>query len=61
MEVPERPAEIKEELSKLFNAIEEKKLKEAKRLLAGLQKSIGTGPDLIKADVLIRRKEILNK
>ena len=61
MEVPERPAEIKEELSKLFHAIEEKKIKKAKRLLAGLQKSIGTGPDLIKADVLIQRKEILNK
>ena len=61
MDVSERPEEVREELTKLFRAIEEKKLMEAKHLLAELKDRIGLEPDLVKADVLIHRQEILDK
>ena len=61
MDVSERPEEVRKELTKLFRAIEEKKLMKAKHLLAELKDRIGLEPDLVKADVLIHRQEILDK
>ena len=61
MNVPARPQEIKDQLADLFLAIEKGGLKKAKRLLTNMQGEIGADPDLVKADVLIRRKEMLGK
>ena len=61
MDVPARPREVKERLTDLFVAIEEGKTKKAKRLLSDMRKRIGTDPDLVKASVLIQRREALEE
>lgn len=61
MDVPARPQEIKDQLTELFLAIDKGKMKKAKRLLNEVRGEIGVDPDLVKADVLIRRKEVLGK
>lgn len=60
--VEARPVEIKDELHQLFKLIQEQKLDEARGLMAKLEDAIeGREPELIKANVLIKRKEILGK
>lgn len=61
MDVPARPKEVEKQLTRLFGAIEQERMTEAKRLLSDIQSRIGADPDLVKADVLIRRKETLGK
>ena len=61
MDVPDRPPEIKDGLTKLFLAIEQGKIAKARKLLGRMQGRIGTDPDLVKARTLIRRKEVLGK
>ena len=61
MNVPARPREIETKLKNLFFAIDKGNTKKAKRLLDCLQRTIGTDPALIKADVLIHRLEVLEK
>lgn len=60
MDVPERPQEIKEQLSELFWTIEED-LEAARKMLDNLRITIGEDPDLVRASVHIHRKEILGK
>lgn len=59
MDVPARPQDVKDRLTDLFLAIEEGKMKKARRLLGDVRKRIGTDPDLVKASVLIHRRETL--
>ena len=60
--VASRPDNIKEELHNLYILIQEKKLVDAKVLMKTLEKEIeGREPELVKAEVLIKRKEILGK
>lgn len=62
MGVPERPAKIKEDLLELFRAIDNNELERAKTLKQTLVNEIGRDePEFAKAEVLIRRKEILGK
>ena len=61
MDVSARPREVGDELSRLFLAIEQGKLPEAGSILRKLKGEIGDDPDLVKADVLIRRKEIAGR
>ena len=62
MEVPERPQKIKDSLQELFRFIDEGNLEGAKELREELAAEIGDDePEFARADVLIRRKEILNK
>ncbi len=62
MEVPERPQKIKDSLQKLFRFIDDGNLQGAKQLRQELASEIGDDePEFFRADVLIRRKEILNK
>ncbi|MEA5592771.1 AAA family ATPase [Rivularia sp. UHCC 0363] len=62
MEVPERPQKIKDSLQQLFRFIDEGNLENAKELRQELVAEIGEDePEFVRADVLIRRKEILNK
>lgn len=60
--VESRPLFIKNELHKLFQLIQNKDLQKAKELMRKLEDEIeGREPDLVKANVLIQRKEVLGK
>ena len=59
MDVPARPQEVKDRLTKLFLAIERGELSQARALLNNLRQEIGPDPELVKADVLIHRKDVL--
>jgi predicted ATP-binding protein involved in virulence len=62
MGVPERPLEIKESLLKLFRLIDQGELDAARELRQHLADEIGADePEFVKADVFIRRKEVLNR
>lgn len=62
MEVPKRPQEIKDRLLELFRLIDNKDLDGAKKLRYQIAEEIGYDePELVRADVSIRRREILNK
>ncbi|MFW9259133.1 AAA family ATPase [Nostoc sp. CALU 546] len=62
MGVPERPQEIKESLLELFRLIDAGNIEGARQLRQQLALEIGADePEFVKADVLIRRKEILNR
>jgi len=53
-----RPEMVRKDLDKLFELIERKKLKLAKELIADLKKDMGTDPELMRAEMLIRRLEM---
>lgn len=60
--VASRPLAIKEKLHRLFILIQEGNLDQAKALMSQLEDEIeGREPELVKANVLIQRKEILGK
>jgi predicted ATP-binding protein involved in virulence len=62
MGVPERPQEVKDSLRELFRCIDSNNLEGAKKIRQVLASEIGEDePEFVRADVLIRRKEILNK
>jgi len=62
MATPARPQEIKENLLELFQLIEKGDLEKAKEMRQNIVDKIGGDePELIKAGVSIRRKEILNR
>ncbi len=62
MGVSERPQPIKEDIFKLFQLIDEGNLDSAKKLRQDIAEKIGLDePELIKAGVSIKRKEILNR
>ena len=61
MNVSARPDEIRDKVSLLFLAIERNELEKARRILGGLKDEIGADPDLVKADLLIKRKETLGR
>jgi predicted ATP-binding protein involved in virulence len=62
MGVPERPQEVKDSLRELFRYIDSNNLEDAKKIRQLLVSEIGEDePEFVRADVLIRRKEILNK
>lgn len=59
MDDESRPVDhVREDLTKLFELIERKKLDEAKKLVSILRKDMKTDPDLIRAETLIRREEL---
>ena len=60
MNVPERPQEIKERLLELFRLIDAGNLEGARKVRQNLASEIGADePEFVRADVLIRRKDIL--
>jgi len=60
--VSSRPENIKEELHKLYMFIQKQEFEKAKKLISKLENLIeGREPELVKAEVLIKRKEILGK
>lgn len=56
-----RPDAVDARLQTLFQTIDAGKLNAARTQIGSLKKLIGDDPDLAKADVLIRRKEIIGK
>jgi predicted ATP-binding protein involved in virulence len=62
MDVPERPQRIKDEISQLFRLIDQGDIEGAKQLRQQIENKIGHDePEFVRADVLIRRKEILKR
>ena len=61
MNVSARPDEVRDKVSLLFLAIERNELEKARGILDGLKGEIGADPDLVKADLLIKRKETLGR
>lgn len=56
-----RPDNVDADLHAMFLAINEGKLDEALNKIAALKQLIGDDPELVKAEVLIKRKEIIGK
>lgn len=56
-----RPDDVEKELRSIFLDIDKGALGVARNKIDSLRKSIGDDPDLVRADVLIRRKEIIGK
>lgn len=56
-----RPDSVKESLSSIYSSIDSGELYLAKTKIVELKQLIGEDPDLVKAEVLIRRKEIIGK
>jgi hypothetical protein len=48
-------------IQEIFATIEKGSLKSAKTMLEKLEKEIGADPELVKASVLIKRKELIGK
>lgn len=62
MDVPERPGRIKEKLREYFRLIDTNALEDARRMRQELEQEIGRDePEFARADVLMRRKELLNR
>jgi predicted ATP-binding protein involved in virulence len=62
MGVPDRPLHIKHRLQQLFHLIDDGDLEAAQQLKEQLEQQIGFDePEFVKADVMIRRKEILGR
>jgi predicted ATP-binding protein involved in virulence len=62
MGVPDRPQQIKNQLQQLFHLIDDGNLAAAQQLKEQLEQQIGFDePEFVKADVMIRRKEILGR
>jgi predicted ATP-binding protein involved in virulence len=56
-----RPEKVKEALRQIYELIDSRKLEEARESIAELEKQIGEDPELVKANVLIKRKELIGK
>jgi len=56
-----RPDEISQELGEIYDKIDSLEFSEAREKIAKMRERIGEDPDLVKAEVLIKRKEIIGK
>lgn len=56
-----RPNDVKEALRTLFEQIDRGQLEKAKQSILCLENQIGEDPELVKANVLIKRKELIGK
>jgi predicted ATP-binding protein involved in virulence len=62
MDGKERPAEIQDQLEELFSLIHQGHLSEAQQLVEQLSETIGASePELGKAEVMIKRREIIGR
>ncbi len=59
--VDSRPIEVKMKLSELFRTIQHGTIAEARKRLAELEETIANDPELVKANVLIKRKEVIGR
>lgn len=56
-----RPDEVSKGLGDIYNKIESGLIDEARALINSMRNEIGDDPDLVKAGVLIKRREIIGK
>jgi predicted ATP-binding protein involved in virulence len=56
-----RPLEVNSAIQKIYQLIDSNHLDEAKQEVDSLKQAIGNDPDLVKAEVLIKRKELIGK
>ncbi|MEA3294128.1 MAG: AAA family ATPase, partial [Euryarchaeota archaeon] len=56
-----RPDEVDSDLNRIFKTIDAGKLEEARRQITNLMQKIGADPELVKAEVLIKRRELIGK
>ena len=56
-----RPNEVDSDLSRIFKTIDAGKLEDARSQITNLRQKIGADPELVKAEVLIKRKELISK
>jgi predicted ATP-binding protein involved in virulence len=56
-----RPSEVEIELRAIYDQISEGQLDTARNSIAALEKKIGEDPELVKAKVLIKRKELIGR
>jgi len=56
-----RPDEVSVKLHNIYDAIDQAHFDEARRSIAAMKSEIGEDPELLKAEILIRRKEIIGK
>ncbi len=56
-----RPDQVENRLHNVFLAIQKGKAKDARQLIDALRQEIGEDPELVKAEILIKRKEIIGK
>ena len=56
-----RPDEVSVKLHDIYSSIDKNHIEEARRSIAVMKEEIGEDPELIKAEILIRRKEIIGK
>jgi predicted ATP-binding protein involved in virulence len=56
-----RPPQVDADIREVFVAIEKGKLEQARSQIRELKEIIGNDPDLVKAEVLIKRKEIIGR
>jgi predicted ATP-binding protein involved in virulence len=56
-----RPDKVASDLDSISKTIDAGKVKEAKKMIAGLEQKIGNDPELVKARVLIKRRELIGK
>jgi predicted ATP-binding protein involved in virulence len=56
-----RPNEVASDLHSIFEAIDAGKLEAARSQITNLMQKIGADPELVKAEVLIKRRELIGK
>ncbi len=56
-----RPNDVASDLHSIFETIDAGKLEEARKQITDLMQKIGADPDLVKARVLIKRRELIGK
>ena len=56
-----RPNEVDSDLSRIFKTIDAGKLEDARSQITNLRQKIGADPELVKAEVLIKRRELISK
>ncbi len=56
-----RPDEVSAKLHDIYSSIDQNQLEKARRSIAVMKDAIGEDPELMKAEILIRRKEIIGK
>ncbi len=61
MEESSRPKDIDDKIKSIFNLIQDGNISSAQEKIANLRNSIGDDGDLVKAEVLIKRREIIGK
>ena len=56
-----RPTNVSAEIHSIYEMIDRNRLDEARAEIANIREAMGEDPDLVKAEVLIRRKELINR